>query len=744
MAWAPKDWRLSVRMAIVLMLPLVLAVSLAAPRIKGSLEQADRMAREEKVAGLVLSATELAHALENERDAAASGKRAVADDVGTLRAATDRVLAEYYRRSSVEGTAGGLGQRLKEAERALRGLSSLRMRAFTALSPVATETAYSGIITPLLGLTIEAGFASGSDGRALYALSVGQASVSSQRALLNAAFTRGRALPKETTAVVAQEGLQGLVFKEFQSAATPEDRGSFAHSVNPDRLASLVRKAVGTPPAVLGGALMRDWHSTADRVLDGLHRLEMRIAERILGNAVKSQSEARHKAVMEGSLVGAALLLAVGLAALIVRSTVKKLRKLRGTALRAARQQLPELVTASTERHPGRVVPQPVVIDLGTRDEVGDVSRAFAAVFDEAVKQAGEQAELRASVGTMLASMARRSQTLVHRQLEVISELERTEADPDKLKRLFRADHLATRMRRYGENLLVLAGESPGRIHQEPASLLDVVRAAGAEVERFDRIQVLTLPETSVLGPVVHDLTHLLAELLDNAIQYSDRTDGVAVSSRITLAGDLVIEVDDNGVGIDADEMDRLNEILERTPVMDAEMTRCMGMYVVSRLASKHDVQVQLRSVGKGCTAVVTVPARMLAAAPDGVHGQAPHVPRVAEKPPAYVPAQRSAPGQATLDGPPANRTPDRKTKPAAPMPVTPHGLPRRVPRASLNKDAETTGPLGENGTAPQPGRTPEELQQRMASFRGGSERGRQESVRDTSDNNDELGNGAL
>ncbi|MGW1076766.1 sensor histidine kinase [Streptomyces sp. NPDC002537] len=735
-----------------------MAIALAVPRVGDSLAYADRMGREEKFADLVLSATELAHALQNERDAEALGKRAKSGEVSAFRAATDKSLSEYYRRTSVEGPSAGLKQRLKEAESQLSGLSALRMQAFTTgLDAVHSEMAYTAIVTPLLALSIEAGFASASDGRALYALSVGKASVSTQRALLNAEFAGGGAGAKdEAAAVVAQEGLQVLVFNEFKSAATAGDRELFARGVPPERIRDLVQKAVApansvTTPPVAGrasrqasaSALAKEeegWDSTTGQMLDELHKLEMRIAQRIQKNAAESRSAAQHKALREGALVLAALLITVGLAVLIVRATVKKLKRLRSVALRAAKQDLPELVAAYAEQRPGEVMPQPMSIDFGTRDEVGDVSRAFAAVFEEALKQAGEQAALRASVGTMLASMARRSQALVYRQLDVITELEQSEADPEKLNDLFRADHLATRMRRHGENLLVLAGESPGRVHQEPAPLIDVLRAAGAEVEQFERIQVIAPQETDVLGPVVHDLTHLLAELLENATQYSDRADAVAVTSRITLAGDLVIEVDDNGVGIDGEQINRLNAILERTPVMNVAMTRCMGLYVVSQLAAKHGVQVQLRSVGKGCTAVVTVPSSMLARAGrrrsgtvrDFAYRQ--QVRPVGENPRGVVPVAEMPTVQAPTE--PTEST-DEQTDAAAPVPTTPKGLPRRVPRAALREDAPTaTDPRDGDSASEASGMSPEEFQQRLAGFCGGAERGRQDTAQDVSSDN--------
>jgi signal transduction histidine kinase len=316
-----------------------------------------------------------------------------------------------------------------------------------------------------------------------------------------------------------------------------------------------------------------------------------------------------------GVIIVALLLSFVG-TIFVARSLTGPLSLLRAAALDIASTRLPEMVRrlrdadAATADANSRVEPIPIT----SSDEIGEVARSFDEVHQQAVRLASEQAMLRANVNSMFVNLSRRSQSLVQRQLRLIDELENSEQDPDQLANLFKLDHLATRMRRNGENLLVLAGEEPGRKWSQAVRLLDVLRAGASEVEQYERVQLQGLPDTNVVGRVVNDLVHLVAELLENATSFSAPETRVTVTANTLNTGGVMLEIEDSGIGMTPEELDDANERLANPPVIDVAISRRMGLYVVGRLATRHGIQVRLRrSAGGGITALVLVPSSLLA-----------------------------------------------------------------------------------------------------------------------------------
>ncbi|HEV7627598.1 MAG TPA: ATP-binding protein, partial [Streptomyces sp.] len=242
--------------------------------------------------------------------------------------------------------------------------------------------------------------------------------------------------------------------------------------------------------------------------------------------------------------------------------------------------------------------------------EIGEVARAFDQVHREAVRLAAEQALLRGNVNAIFTNLSSRNQGLIERQLGLISELENNEADPDQLESLFRLDHLATRMRRNGENLLVLAGEEPDRRWNEPIPLIDILRAASSEVEHYERIELSGIPESEIHGQVVNDLVHLLAELLENATTFSSPQTKVPVTATRLPDGRVVVEIHDKGIGLTPQDFADINHKLAHPPTVDASLARRMGLFVVGRLADRHGIRVQLRPSGEqaGTTCLVMLP----------------------------------------------------------------------------------------------------------------------------------------
>jgi PAS domain S-box-containing protein len=231
------------------------------------------------------------------------------------------------------------------------------------------------------------------------------------------------------------------------------------------------------------------------------------------------------------------------------------------------------------------------------------------------IRDVTEQAALRQSISDLLHNLARRSQGLVDRQLELIDELERNEADPDRLQELFRMDHLATRMRRNVENLIVLSGVDQRRRWSESVPLRDVVEAAVAEVEEYSRVQVAGIDDLTLAGHAASDVAHLVAELVENATSFSSPSTMVEVSGGPTGNG-YVLEIEDHGIGMSDAELAEVNRRLAEPLAADVAVSRMMGFHVVGRLAARHGIRVQLRHCWfGGVTALVLLPAVLLGSA---------------------------------------------------------------------------------------------------------------------------------
>ncbi|MFD9030654.1 nitrate- and nitrite sensing domain-containing protein [Streptomyces sp. NPDC059567] len=318
---------------------------------------------------------------------------------------------------------------------------------------------------------------------------------------------------------------------------------------------------------------------------------------------------------------GAAVLL--GLAAVaaslvisvrIGRALVIELISLRNTALAIARRKLPAAMTrlrageeidVHAEAPPG---PAP-------QDEIGQVGEALTTVHRAALSAAVERAELASGISGVFVNLARRSQVLVHRQLNLLDSMERRADDPNELGDLFRLDHLTTRMRRHAESLIILSGAAPGRAWRMPVPLTNVVRAAVSEIEDYARVEMRQLPETAVVGGAVADLTHLLAELIENAAQFSPPHTKVRISGE-PVGNGYALEIEDRGLGMGKESLAEANTRIEQSEALDLFDSDRLGLFVVSRLSSRHDIKVHLRtSPYGGTTAVVLLPNDVLQSA---------------------------------------------------------------------------------------------------------------------------------
>ncbi|MER7462302.1 nitrate- and nitrite sensing domain-containing protein [Streptomyces sp. NPDC097981] len=321
---------------------------------------------------------------------------------------------------------------------------------------------------------------------------------------------------------------------------------------------------------------------------------------------------------IEFSPAGAAVLL--GLAAVaaslvisvrIGRALVVELVSLRNTALEIAHRKLPhamDRLRAGQDIDVEAEAPPPPPAD----DEITQVGEALATVHRAALSAAVERAELASGVSGVFVNLARRSQVLVHKQLTLLDSMERRADDPGELGDLFRLDHLTTRMRRHAESLIILSGAAPGRAWRMPVPLTNVVRAAVSEIEDYPRVEVRQLVEAAVIGGAVADLTHLLAELIENATQFSPPHTKVRVSGEPVGAG-YVLEVEDRGLGMGRESLHEANRRIEQSEALDLFDSDRLGLFVVSRLSARHGVRVHLRtSPYGGTTAVVLLPNALL------------------------------------------------------------------------------------------------------------------------------------
>ncbi|MFK0291020.1 nitrate- and nitrite sensing domain-containing protein [Streptomyces sp. NPDC090442] len=629
---ALRNWRISTRLVSLLALPVVAATTLGALRVNTELENMDQLSKMQLLTQMTRQATELADALQAERDKSAgplAGTGNVKDDANVVapREATDRAKVSFNQATDdIKGddaTMAGVRATILEIGRQLNTLNEIRANAYQDDNNVArTVNAYNQLITSLLDLSQDMAQATSNpemirSTRALAAFSSAKEYASIQRALVSAGLAHSGG-PQ----LSANDRQAGRTAEDDEKAA--RDRFSQIYSGNAGALTSgldghndeiKAASAFAHRVFATGGGIRSqdykylDWYDSDTVKIDEMSRIE----DTLLSEMDQKARELRNTATQDAILNGAVILLVLGVslvgAFVVARSMVRSLRRLQDTAQRVSQDRLPELVKQLSESDPQDVDTSVESVGVHSRDEIGRVAAAFDEVHREAVRLASEQALLRGNVNAMFTNLSRRSQGLIQRQLSLISELESREADPDQLSSLFKLDHLATRMRRNGENLLVLAGEEPGRRWTRPVPLVDVLRAAASEVEQYERIELNAVPQTEVAGRVVNDLVHLLAELLENATSFSSPQTKVKVTGHALPDGRVLVEIHDTGIGLSPEDLSAINERLASPPTVDVSVSRRMGLFVVGRLSLRHGIRIQLRpSDSGGTTALVMLP----------------------------------------------------------------------------------------------------------------------------------------
>ncbi|MFG2179242.1 sensor histidine kinase [Streptomyces abikoensis] len=625
--FSPRNWRVPVRLNAILLIPVLVALVFGGLDVKSRVDTWSEAADAANTARLVRAAATYAHAVIDERDISAKPLLAgETDDPGVkkARAATDAARGEFDAAVKKMPDTPSLKRRLKAVRDAEPTLPKLRSAAYTpALEGAKTEDGYGAIQRPLMAFTNELGLGTGnvtSYGRMVYAVSLAKAAESLQRSIgAHLLIKPGDAANQKTlqTAFSSYNFLEYIARGEYEQGGTEDDIKRLqaaltteAQVEEQDKMAAAIMSGA-TPAQLKAKGITPDTWLQASTAKFGAYRtVEEHQIDKAVDEAESVASQAAQDAIVNSSIMVLALLIAFFVAGRMARSMSRNMRRLRTAAFDVAEQRLPALVDQLSRTEPGQVDTRVEPIPITTRDEIGEVARAFDQVHREAVRLAAEQAGLRGNVNAIFTNLSRRNQKLIEGQLDLITDLENNEADPDQLENLFRLDHLATRMRRNGENLLILAGEEPGRRWDQPIPLVDVLRAATSEVEAYERIELSGLPEAEIHGRAVTDLVHLLAELLENATSFSSPHTKVRVTATRLPDGRVMVEIHDKGIGLTAEDFADINHRLANPPTVDVAIAQRMGLFVVGRLATRHDIRVQLRPSGEqaGTTSLVMLP----------------------------------------------------------------------------------------------------------------------------------------
>jgi signal transduction histidine kinase len=418
------------------------------------------------------------------------------------------------------------------------------------------------------------------------------------------------------------------------------------------RLAEIIQNSLGTDPETFGYLVFRD-----------------DLQAEITHQATEARAAADARLLRYLVLGGMASVLAVGVTLAVSLSITRPLRSLDRQARDLATERLPVAVRDILETPLGDDVQVPSMrpIEVKSRDEVGDVVTALNTVQDSALDLAIEQAVMRRNLADSFVNLGRRNQNLLSRQLDFITVLEASEVQPNVLASLFRLDHLATRMRRNAESLLVLAGIDPPRKWSAPLRLNDVVRAALGEVEDYHRVTAQDLGPVTVMGSVGADLAHLVAELVENALTFSSPDDEVEVRGRPRTDGGFTVAIIDAGSGMTDHELIAANRRLAGAESFTVAPSKYLGHYVAGHLADRHGIGLHLepRATTTGITAVIDLPpALLVAAAPPLGAGPGAGTARPAPAPAAPAPSAAWAPqasptgGVAVLDPAPVRPLP--------------------------------------------------------------------------------------
>jgi signal transduction histidine kinase len=441
-----------------------------------------------------------------------------------------------------------------------------------------------------------------------------------------------------------------------------------------------------------------------------------------------------HRALIEDSVVTGSGLIVVLVALILVGRFARRMSReadaLAATARHLADERLPQIVEALRS---GEQVAEEATAAPLPQASVAEIAAAVAAVARlhySAVAAAAAEAGLRSGFRQILASLGRRNQSLLHRQLTIIDALEQQASSPAALAELFALDHLTTRMRRHAESLTILSGAVPGRSWNGPVPVIDVMRAAAAEVEDYTRVAVISGSEEAITTRAVTDVIHLLAELIENATMFSPSSTRVEVRAE-RVANGLAIEVEDRGLGVPPDQLRQLNSELADPPDFDLADADRLGLFVAGRLAARHGVHVSLGpSQYLGTKAVVVLPDSIVIAAAMTESSAIERTLRDSAQLNLHAPGVLSLAGAVVTGSVAADAVGSTEARAEQPPPSTRNGLPRRVrpdgqPPVDPGPETRGTGPLPRRAPADAP--APEDARTLAASLQNSWHKSRQQ-----------------
>ncbi|ROP41520.1 signal transduction histidine kinase [Saccharothrix texasensis] len=735
-----RNWRLPVKLAAVLAVPVLVAVGAGVVQIRGYVKSADTYSSMQRVVTLRAGMDPLIAGVQAERARSAQrteGAGVPEAEFRELTRATDNATAGVRNLMERTTTLGEVANaRFRDVVVQLDGLPQLRERVVSG--SVDLEGGIGGYTVVLRALldfdqAMVGDFgdpALSGTATALHNLAMAGEQVSWQHATVQAGISRVRLLDSEVTALEQSYTRQQDKLADFSAVATPQQQADYRSTVagqDVDLRNSLFQQIRTNSTAVELFVKADAWNRGSEATLRQLGVVLRSLEGQLTSTASRLQDATSDRAGAASVILLASMFAAAAVGYVVGSYLLRSLRALRTAALDVAEHRLPTLVAQLRENaaHDVSVTPVPV----HTREEFGQLARAFDAVHRQAVSSAAEQADLRTGMRNAFINLSRRSQGLVERQLKLMEELERQEENPEQLANLFKLDNLATRMRRNNENLMVLSGSDVARRFTRPVPLGDVLRAAASEIEQYQRVVVQTTPSVEVVGYAAGDLVRLVAELLDNATAFSPPRTQVVVGGRARPGGGVFVDVVDVGVGMSEEDLAQANRRIALAASEDSgelPVSRQLGLYVVGRLAGRHGIDVSLREQGDGLRAVVALPAELVRAT-----GPTPARPPAAQ--PAIPapspstgpqPALRAAGAQPRSTGPqPAlPRAAGAQPYPTGPQPVLPRaagssstGPQPALPRASASPPVlpqpvlPPAVPLKDDGWSPFRGRTVDE-----------------------------------
>ncbi|WP_345034837.1 sensor histidine kinase [Streptomyces sannanensis] len=545
------------------------------------------------------------------------------------RDATDGVVAKIRANAADAAVRDeltpGSSERLTSILEALEGIGDLRERVEqSTVTRAQALDLFNHLVDPCYGFlmslhTLEE-VELDRQGRALVGITRAREMLSREDALVASALVDSTVEAGELREISSLIANRELLY-DVNLAILPDVEGiifeNFWGGPDTEPLRATEEKLVAQGPTErVRGISASSWEDIAPPVLDWLTEEGTAAGDRYKERVEPAAMNVLIKAGLAGVLGFLALLASIVVSARVARDLIHDLSGLRKEAHEASGVRLPSVMRRLAAGEQVDVETEAPRLEY-EKDEIGQVGLALNTLQRAAVEAAVKQAEMRRGISEVFVNLARRNQVLLHRQLTLLDTMERRTEDTEELADLFRLDHLTTRMRRHAEGLVILSGASPSRQWRKPIQLMDVVRAAVAEVEDYERIEVRRLPRIGVSGPAVADLTHLIAELLENATVFSPPHTAVQVLGE-RVANGFTLEIHDRGLGMTPEALLDANLRLAETPEFELSDTDRLGLFVVSRLAQRQNVRVSLQtSPYGGTTAVVFIPAALLTDAPD-------------------------------------------------------------------------------------------------------------------------------